>query len=495
MKRLITCCVVWFLIILVTNAQYRPKFYDLDKGGSVFQNMIQKNDTIITYGAIGDTIKKLWGIVLSKIDTNGVILKTEYYFDTTSNYIIENNNQFLLDNGYYYLLGSISRRGTVFFKKTDVHFKELFTTEIPLVAYANRFPNIIKMKDSLYLCAGTRDDFTTNQSNGYFYIINSEGKIIKDITLDKYVKYGSYLDELIKVNDNKFLITGVVGISDSTYKSRILTIDSLGNVTNTWYSVINEHPGIQKLILLADSSMIYSTRQFKVVNGEGFQRTLLVKRDKFMNVLWQRTFNEEWSNYYNQPIDLKETPDGNYILAHDKGSIKNSSKPNVLLTCLFKFNANGDSIWSREDTVIYSEKFGVANNMGGITVLPSGSIVVCGYSNAPIDGSVRSIAWLYKVNKDGCMDFCNTSGFLDLEATEQKLKVFPNPTSNNITVSAQNPINDYEVYNIYGQCILKNYSSSNQITLNVENWQNGIYYLKTKDSFGKINSVNILVQK
>ena len=484
--------VIFILFFYNINCQNFPKLYPLNVDGSLFANIISKNDTLLIYGSTIDTLNKRWGIYLSKVDTFGKVILDTTYFDSSSHYLVELNYPILSDNNNFYITGNIYNRSNIYFKKLGENFNDIFTKEIISSSDVTYVNNLLKINNNKYLIGGSKSSKSV-KLYGYFHIVDSLGNIILSKTIYETDKYGAYINNFYKLNNNKILISGSFGISDTTYKSGILTLDSLGNISNLWYSEINEHPGIQKLIILDDTSIIYTTRQFKVVNGEGFQRTLLVKRDKNMNVLWQKTFNEEWSMYYNQPIDLKETPDGNFILAHDKGSIKNSTKPNVLLTCLFKFNSNGDSIWSREDTIIYSEKFGVANKMGGITVLPSGSIVVCGYSNAPIDGSVRSIAWLYKVNKDGCMDFCNTTGFLDLGETEQKVKVFPNPTTDEFTISSNTELNQVEIYNSYGQQVFKKQTLNNYLNINTFDWKNGMYFITIKNNNGSIYTTKLIV--
>jgi hypothetical protein len=486
--------VIFILFFYNINCQNFPKLYPLNVDGSLFANIISKNDTLIVYGSTIDTVNKRWGIYLGKVDTFGKVLLDITYFDSSSHYLMELNYPILSDNNNFYITGNIYNRSNIYFKKLSENFKDIFTKEIISGSDVSYVNNLLKVNNNKYLIGGSRS-VTNIKYIGFYHFLDSLGNVLLSKSINENDKYGAKVNSFILINNNRIYITGIEhGTLDTSHQSFIITIDSVGNILNKWNSKDNEHQGIRKLFILSDSSIIYTSIESKLENGDYFQRTVLIKRDKFMNVLWKRIFNDYWSPFLNEPVDLKETPDGNFILAHITPSKKVASNiTNVILTCLFKFNSNGDSLWARNDTVIYYNKYQIENRIGGITVLPSGSIVVCGYSNAPIDGSVRSIAWLYKVNKDGCMDFCNTSGFLDLGETEQKVKVFPNPTTDEFTISSNTELNQVEIYNSFGQQIFKKETLNNYLNINTFDWKNGMYFITIKDNIGSIYTTKLVV--
>ncbi|KGO93448.1 fibronectin type III domain-containing protein [Flavobacterium subsaxonicum] len=69
----------------------------------------------------------------------------------------------------------------------------------------------------------------------------------------------------------------------------------------------------------------------------------------------------------------------------------------------------------------------------------------------------------------------DTTGLGDV--TFNKLKVYPNPTSNIITIDNAAAIDSVEVYNITGQLVLKQNIGSTNTTINLENLQAGAYLL------------------
>jgi len=60
--------------------------------------------------------------------------------------------------------------------------------------------------------------------------------------------------------------------------------------------------------------------------------------------------------------------------------------------------------------------------------------------------------------------------------------VFPNPASNQITISGVNQTEFVEIYNITGQKTLETKVNTNNNTINVSNFSNGMYFLKIKDT-------------
>ena len=69
----------------------------------------------------------------------------------------------------------------------------------------------------------------------------------------------------------------------------------------------------------------------------------------------------------------------------------------------------------------------------------------------------------------------------------ENFSIYPNPTSNIITVSSiDNSISTIEIYNILGKEILKiNTNNSNQLEVDLSNLSSGIYLFKIVDSSGK----------
>ena len=69
------------------------------------------------------------------------------------------------------------------------------------------------------------------------------------------------------------------------------------------------------------------------------------------------------------------------------------------------------------------------------------------------------------------------------------LQVYPNPNSGVFTVELNNGLTkNIEVMDVTGRVILANTSENDQITVNINNLSNGVYYVKVKSD----NAVEVL---
>ena len=74
-----------------------------------------------------------------------------------------------------------------------------------------------------------------------------------------------------------------------------------------------------------------------------------------------------------------------------------------------------------------------------------------------------------------------TIGNTDKDPTE--INIYPNPTKNTVTVSAENPIEKVEISNLLGEKLLSQKGNSTTITINLEGLATGVYIIKVNDSF------------
>lgn len=61
----------------------------------------------------------------------------------------------------------------------------------------------------------------------------------------------------------------------------------------------------------------------------------------------------------------------------------------------------------------------------------------------------------------------------------KNLKIYPNPTRNNLNINAESDISLIEVYNSLGQKIITRTNSSNQLFVDLSNINSGVYFIKT----------------
>ena len=65
-------------------------------------------------------------------------------------------------------------------------------------------------------------------------------------------------------------------------------------------------------------------------------------------------------------------------------------------------------------------------------------------------------------------------------------KVYPNPTSGNLTIEAEG-MTEVSVYNTLGQCVLQKEVAGEQTTVNLQQVSEGLYLLRVKTAEGVIS--------
>lgn len=80
-------------------------------------------------------------------------------------------------------------------------------------------------------------------------------------------------------------------------------------------------------------------------------------------------------------------------------------------------------------------------------------------------------------------------GLADFEVS--KIKMYPNPTANNFTIEAANNMENVSVYNLLGQEMVSANPNLDRITLDISNFQEGVYILKVTIG-GKVSTSRII---
>ena len=96
-------------------------------------------------------------------------------------------------------------------------------------------------------------------------------------------------------------------------------------------------------------------------------------------------------------------------------------------------------------------------------------------------------AFLWNYSKIYAQNF--TDEILSITDLENEVSlIFTNPVSDSWNVKSSNSIEFVTVYNILGQPIFKeNYFGKNEIIINTQNWNSGIYIIKLTSNKGLIS--------
>jgi len=461
------------------------RVYEMNAPSAGFHNLIAIDDTLYVAGtAISDNIQQ-WGILLSKFDTLGNLLSKHTVYDTTGDDYIFRLNYAIIEtlDGNLALTGNLLDKNSGFMAKFTKSGKLLFLKEYPDPGILNfRYSSIVQIPDG-YLIAGSK---TLGNYRNVVFIqkISPEGDVIWE------KKYGNQLNNssfksMEKVGTGKF----VFGVTESSYpgtapfvmgedwaRSWIFVIDSTGNILQEFKSAKYEESGSNGIHRTEDNGYIYATWELHILGLYTLGwRVKVVKRDSNFNLVWSR-FLSPITAPGNTVYELKPTPDGNWV-ALGQWTTPDGSTYGWPAPCLYALTSNGDSLWSRCDTVVGNNFSG--DELGGFAVLPSGSIVSAGKVYHATDSTIRVLGWLYKVDKNGCLDtLC--SSITDVKTPQVAdfgFEIYPNPTNRYINIRTLAPVPFVVTcYDTFGRVIFERSQVSYYCEVDLSAQKPGLYF-------------------
>lgn len=295
--------------------------------------------------------------------------------------------------------------------------------------------------------------------NGFFL---SGHKQKSDFSIDIYVartdKSGNKLWEksygqpgiqdfqgsLVKISDNEFVIGGSHQSPQNTpipqrwARAWLFAIDSLGEVL--WEFEESENlvdAGVVGLNPTPDGGWLYCSGKTEIFSANDWgSRCQIVRRDSNFNLLWTRILSET-SYSTNSMVDMKPTPDGDWVAIGRWSTPIIPGQSNYLGGSVHRLNDSGDTLWSKLFTAFPASPNGSENYLGGLAVLPSGSIVAAGYTRRFAPPTTQYFGWVIKVTADGCVDtLCITSSAPVPVEEEVEVAVYPNPANEEVIFDA-----------------------------------------------------------
>ncbi|MBV6438870.1 MAG: T9SS C-terminal target domain-containing protein [Haliscomenobacteraceae bacterium CHB4] len=489
--------IVSILISIKANAQTgfnKTYGFEPDLISASFMNVLLDNDTIVLFGnGFKSTPPYHQGLLFVKMDTFGNVLLQKFYSaPDMDDYVSAPNYEIIktTDGGYLLIQNTYVGREGVLIKLSHEGDMEFYKKYPP--ALTSGYRKVLELEDG-YLISGylqmpdyDNDIFvmkTDKQGNTIWQKMYGEPSAI-DI-----------MGSLVKVNDNLFAVGSSqaskdLPVSTSWGKSRIFTIDSMGNVVDDWFGEENKERGIVGLNKLPDG-WLYASATYEVLSPVDWgSYCKIVRRDEDYNLIWEKVVSTT-AYYVNVMVDIKPTPDGNWV-AVGRWVTPPPLPPSppggqYLPAFTYKFTTDGDSLWSRQDTIFWETDSSTwcasPAFTGGVGTLSSGSIVVVGYTDRLCVLPERSFGWVVKMSKDGCMDtLCVTTGLEILPFVKDDILVYPNPTSGLVTIdNCQDCIVD--VFDALGNLMQHQQDLARQVDLS--NFPNGVYVVRMSN--GKAN--------
>ncbi|MEM6398446.1 MAG: T9SS type A sorting domain-containing protein [Bacteroidota bacterium] len=462
---------IWYLCTLPLNGQPGfSKYFDFGISTD-FHNIALVEDTVYLIGSTIDSVEERQGLVFAKLDTNGILIDSRVHLDPDGGQYAFNLTLPLVpvSDGGFLITGGILASNEYFALKLDNSGNVQFLKKYQEPTYSQQvIPwKAIELSNGDFLICST-----VNLQNFKNDILVKRVSTTGEPLWEK--KYGiSGISESIGslfIDENGHIILGCGRSSD-------VLVDPQSNVTcpRTWIFAIDGDGIVQwsnvsdpcdggapRGLAVTDSGdWIYATFNTAVFNLSNWGRApKFIKKDSQFNFIWERQVAESYW-FGNFIIDIAPTPDGNWIgagnwvLPPPFNTLISDDDIHYSAGCLYKINGDGDSLWLRADTVLLDSRT-TQETYVGLVVLPSGSVIAAGsfFETIPGVGS-RLRAWVTKVDANGCMfeDCALTSTLVPESAQTEEVSLFPNPTSNFITIDAQKPINHIELTDMNGRIL------------------------------------------
>lgn len=461
--------------------------FEPDLISASFMNVLLDNDTIVLFGnGFKSTPPYHQGLLFVKMDTFGNVLLQKFYSDPDmDDYIAAPNYEIIktADGGYLLTQNTYVGREGVLIKLSHEGEMEFCKKYPP--ALTSSYRKVLELEDG-YLMSGylQMQDYNVDI---FVMKTDKQGNTIWQKTYGE-ANTRDIMGSLVKVNDNLFAVgssqsSNNLPIPSSWGRSRIITIDSSGNVVDDWFGEKNKETGIVGLNKLPDD-WLYASATYEVMSPADWgSYCKIVRRDSNYNLVWEKIVSTT-AHYVNIMVDIKPTPDGNWVAAGRwvTPPLLPPSPPGgqYLPAFTYKFTTEGDSLWSRQETIFWetdsSTLCASPAYTGGVGTLSSGSIVVVGYTDRLCVLPERSFGWVVKMSKDGCMDtLCVTTGLEILPFIKDDIIVYPNPTNGPVTIDNCQGCS-VKVFDVSGRLIQQNAENF----INLSHLSNGIYILEIK---------------
>jgi len=287
--------------------------------------------------------------------------------------------------------------------------------------------------------------------------------------------------QVLETSDKGFLINGYS--SSDAYKDGspfLIKTDSTGNVI--WVKNVgsNELDGAGYLAATNDGNYLYaygySTYTYPF-NEFWKARLNVIKFAPDGSVIWSKLYDS--TRLVLNVGKIQILPNNDFIVM---GLNAERDSFSFFGSFLFKFNANGDSLWRK----IYYLKDGYVdeNTLADNVLNADGSITACGWVSSDSQIPYQQI-WILKTDSNGYAPGPQNVGIIDLPYLQLGyggLKVYPNPANKFLNVEYTIDISVKEavllITDMQGRLQLKHTlkTSTNQTLIDVSILKNGTYH-------------------
>ncbi len=310
---------------------------------------------------------------------------------------------------------------------------------------------------------------------------NDDGNSIRfDVNNNVFYLTGYYNGSSIKFGNTPTLSGGTVFIAKYDVSGNaIWAVTSINNVYNYGNGITVDNIGNILVVGTFDSPQLILGS--KTLKNSSYGNFFVTKLDPSGTFLWAAAPDSSSPDNFSFGYDISVDQNGNsYItgnFAHstfkvDTTILNNAGTGGLFNLYIIKYSSLGNLIWARTYGGTLDEYgYGIAVSANGVlNVTGHFNSSTLNFDNLPIHSS-GSVAEIFVAS--GSI----ATGILDLDASNTKTHIFPNPSYSNVNISfeiKQKSVVSLEIYNSIGEKI--------ESVIELEEMNPGIHYFQTKQN-------------
>lgn len=379
------------------------------------------------------------------------------------------------------------------------------------------FTDIKELADSNYLITGSTYDSVIQNSDVFLAKIDTNGSLL---WFEKYTHTDNDQSAELKLTpDDKVIILGNSTPNPNTTYNNVLLIKTDLNGNLIWRKTFGDtYDEIYESITLIknNSEYLLGGRHGYSSSGTDYYDMSLMRTDTAGNIIWQQQYgtptgnetsgcalqtldsgfvmsgtynnsgalvkldkngNQKWIKNYGFPTDsyiryVKQLPDSSFafIVSYTYAPTNNS-----YTGFLNKTDKNGNLLWQR----VYPGPMTIPNFFFGFNTTADKGFIMTGQYNHI--GQPYQNMWLVKTDSLGCDSV--TCSYLPTsiktnDVNTSSLDIYPNPTNGSIHIVCTVELQCIEVTTIAGQVLLSEKTKDKTHRLQLQNFAEGIYFVK-----------------
>lgn len=405
------------------------------------------------------------------------------------------------NDGGYIIGGNtyIGSKSKIYAVKTDEYGDTIWTKSYGNDQWDDLKYEVYQTFDGGYIVGSTYCSNSCDTLDFYLVKTDQYGNILWE---KKYDNNGNedVGSSLIPTNDGGYVITGHT-MDTLTEISKLYTIKTDQSGIIQWDKIINEPYTIGMSVRELNSGGY-------IIGGMSDMNFYLVKLDLNGDTVWTKTYNKGPS--FDSPIlTIEQCTDGGFVF------FSSTTVNSNIYSYLFKVNANGDSLWAKNNYQNASFTYGVQTSDGGLVmtgiedIYNNASFLIVktddngitlwertyvgkgGYSYGTSIKQTNDYGYIVtgittdslQNNDDVYLIKTDENGYVNINIENKNNDfaiIYPNPCNQYLNINSSENINCIKIYNPNDILLdLYNfYYQNNNISIEMKDYANGLYFIE-----------------